>query len=49
MKPVYEIDGNRFSTLEEFYEEVSRVPIPAIPPELAQIIQSAQAPQTAAK
>jgi len=28
VKPVYEIDGNRFSTLEEFYEEVSRVLIP---------------------
>jgi len=27
-KPIYEIDGNRFSTLEGFYEEVSRVLIP---------------------
>lgn len=27
-KQVYEIDGTRFSTLEEFYEEVSRVLIP---------------------
>lgn len=27
-KPVYEIDGSRFSTLEEFYDEVSRVLIP---------------------
>src|SRR6266571_5295179 len=28
MKRVYEIDGQRFSTLEEFYEEISRVLIP---------------------
>src|ERR1051325_320154 len=28
LKQVYEIDGTRFSTLEEFYEEVSRVLIP---------------------
>jgi RNAse (barnase) inhibitor barstar len=28
MKKVYEIDGTRFSTLEEFYDEVSRVLIP---------------------
>ncbi len=27
-KTVYEIDGNRFSTLEEFYDEISRVLIP---------------------
>ena len=27
-KPVYEIDGNRFSTLEGFYDEISRVLIP---------------------
>jgi RNAse (barnase) inhibitor barstar len=27
-KAVYEIDGYRFSTLDEFYEEVSRVLIP---------------------
>src|SRR5690242_14123752 len=27
-KKVYEIDGVRFSTLEEFYDEVSRVLIP---------------------
>jgi hypothetical protein len=25
---VYEIDGNHFSTLEEFFQEVSRVLIP---------------------
>lgn len=28
MKPVYEIDGGCFSTLEGFYEEISRVVIP---------------------
>jgi RNAse (barnase) inhibitor barstar len=28
MKPTYVIDGTRFSTLEEFYDEVSRVLIP---------------------
>jgi len=28
MKPVYEIDGSRFATLEDFYEEISRVLIP---------------------
>jgi RNAse (barnase) inhibitor barstar len=27
-KPTYEIDGTRFSTLEEFYDEISRVLIP---------------------
>jgi RNAse (barnase) inhibitor barstar len=27
-KPVYEIDGSRLSTLEEFYDEVGRVLIP---------------------
>ena len=27
-KKIYEIDGNRFSTLEEFYEEISSVLIP---------------------
>jgi RNAse (barnase) inhibitor barstar len=27
-KPTYEIDGRRFSTLEEFYDEISRVLIP---------------------
>ncbi|MDR0480806.1 MAG: barstar family protein [Gallionellaceae bacterium] len=27
-KPVYEIDGKNFSTLEEFFEEISRVLIP---------------------
>jgi RNAse (barnase) inhibitor barstar len=27
-KPTYDIDGVRFSTLEEFYEEISRVLIP---------------------
>jgi RNAse (barnase) inhibitor barstar len=27
-KPTYEIDGSRFSTLEGFYEEISRVLIP---------------------
>jgi RNAse (barnase) inhibitor barstar len=27
-KPVYEIDGSQFSTLEGFYDEVSRVLIP---------------------
>ena len=27
-KPVYTIDGERFTTLEEFYEEISRVLIP---------------------
>lgn len=27
-KPVYEIDGSRFDTLESFYDEVSRVLIP---------------------
>jgi RNAse (barnase) inhibitor barstar len=30
-KPVYEIDGKRFSTLEEFYDEISRVLIPGAP------------------
>jgi RNAse (barnase) inhibitor barstar len=29
-KPVYEIDGLRFSTLEEFYDEISRVLIPGV-------------------
>ena len=28
LKPVYEIDGSRFATLEDFYEEISRVLIP---------------------
>ncbi|HCE43801.1 MAG TPA: barnase inhibitor [Lentisphaeria bacterium] len=28
MKPIFEIDGDRFSTLEEFYSEISRVLIP---------------------
>ena len=28
MKPTLEIDGDRFDTLEEFYDEVSRVLIP---------------------
>jgi RNAse (barnase) inhibitor barstar len=28
LKPTYEIDGTRFSTLEEFFEEISRVLIP---------------------
>jgi len=28
-KPTYEIDGSRFSTLEGFYKEISRVLIPA--------------------
>jgi RNAse (barnase) inhibitor barstar len=27
-KPTYEIDGSRFSTLEGFYDEISRVLIP---------------------
>jgi RNAse (barnase) inhibitor barstar len=27
-KPTYEIDGSRFGTLQEFYDEVSRVLIP---------------------
>jgi RNAse (barnase) inhibitor barstar len=27
-KPIYEIDGTQFSTLEEFYAEISRVLIP---------------------
>src|SRR3954466_13580020 len=27
-KPTYEIDGRRFSTLEEFFDEISRVLIP---------------------
>jgi RNAse (barnase) inhibitor barstar len=27
-KPIYEIDGARFSTLEEFYDEIGRVLIP---------------------
>ena len=27
-KPTYEIDGRRFATLDEFYEEISRVLIP---------------------
>lgn len=27
-KPTYTLDGNRFSTLEEFYDEISRVLIP---------------------
>jgi RNAse (barnase) inhibitor barstar len=27
-KPIYEIDGSRFSTLERFYDEVSRVLLP---------------------
>src|SRR5437667_5608339 len=27
-KPTYEIDGSRFSTLEGFYDEISRVIIP---------------------
>jgi RNAse (barnase) inhibitor barstar len=30
-KPLYEIDGNQFSTLEEFYDEISRVLIPNTP------------------
>jgi RNAse (barnase) inhibitor barstar len=29
-KKVYEIDGNNFSTLEEFWEEISRVLIPDV-------------------
>ena len=29
-KKIYEIDGNHFSTLEEFYEEISRVLIPGV-------------------
>jgi RNAse (barnase) inhibitor barstar len=28
MKKVYQIDGNKFSTLEEFYEEISSILIP---------------------
>jgi RNAse (barnase) inhibitor barstar len=28
MKPTLEIDGDRFDTLEEFYDEISRVLIP---------------------
>jgi RNAse (barnase) inhibitor barstar len=28
MKPAFEIDGSKFSTLEEFFEEISRVLIP---------------------
>jgi RNAse (barnase) inhibitor barstar len=28
MKTVYELDGNKFDTLDEFYDEVSRVLIP---------------------
>src|SRR3954452_6697076 len=28
LKPTYEIDGARFSTLEDFFEEISRVLIP---------------------
>ena len=28
LKPAYEIDGSRFSTLEGFYDEISRVLIP---------------------
>ena len=31
MRPVYEIDGTRFSTLEEFFDEVSCVLIPGSP------------------
>lgn len=27
-EPIYEIDGSRFSTLQDFYEEISRVLIP---------------------
>ena len=29
-KTTYEIDGNRFGTLEEFYDEISRVLIPGV-------------------
>jgi RNAse (barnase) inhibitor barstar len=29
-KPIYEIDGTRFSTVEEFYDEISRVLIPDV-------------------
>lgn len=28
LKPTYEIDGTRFATLEEFYDEITRVLIP---------------------
>ena len=30
MKKVYQIDGNKFSTLEEFYEEISSVLVPGV-------------------
>jgi RNAse (barnase) inhibitor barstar len=30
-RPNYEIDGNDFATLEEFYDEISRVLIPGAP------------------
>ena len=30
-KPVFVIDGRNFSTLEEFYDEISRVVIPGVP------------------
>ncbi len=30
-RPVFEIDGRNFSTLEAFYDEISRVLVPGIP------------------